>query len=217
MQVILSTTISLDGFLDHKGPSRLILSSDEDLIAVHNLRTTVSAILVGAETIRKDNPQLNVRKSNLPVSKDPIKVTITNSGNLDLSNNFFSVGETDKIVFCGSNVPDHLLDRLTTKATVIESPLNTPLTAHYVIERLESLGVESLLIEGGAKIQAMFMSAGLVDLIRLGISPLILGKDGLTQFNCLQDIEKNYSQFKSEKLGHTAISWYNKIPLYSVS
>lgn len=60
MKVTVSTAVSADGYLDDRSPDRLILSTPEDWAEVHRLRAACDAILVGAETIRRDNPSLLV-------------------------------------------------------------------------------------------------------------------------------------------------------------
>lgn len=57
MKVTVSTAVSADGYLDDRSPDRLILSTPEDWAEVHRLRAACDAILVGAETIRRDNPR----------------------------------------------------------------------------------------------------------------------------------------------------------------
>ena len=58
---LLSCAVSLDGYLDDASPNRLILSGPEDLDEVDELRAAADAILVGAGTVRADNPRLLVR------------------------------------------------------------------------------------------------------------------------------------------------------------
>ena len=63
---ILSCGISLDGYLDAATPERLVLSNEADLERVDAVRAECDAILVGAATIRNDNPRLLVRKPGAP-------------------------------------------------------------------------------------------------------------------------------------------------------
>ena len=58
---IVSCAVSLDGYLDDASPDRLILSGPQDLDEVDELRARADAILVGAGTVRADNPRLLVR------------------------------------------------------------------------------------------------------------------------------------------------------------
>src|ERR1700745_1919620 len=88
--VVLSAAMSADGYIDDASSTRLVLSGQADLDRVDELRASSDAILVGAQTIRADNPSLQVRsvarrqqrtEAGLPPS--PRKVTITRSGDLD--------------------------------------------------------------------------------------------------------------------------------------
>ena len=88
--VVLSCAISLDGCLDSTGPDRLVLSGAEDLDRVDAERAAADAILVGAGTIRRDDPRLLVRaparraaRAARGQSEHPLGVTITASGDLD--------------------------------------------------------------------------------------------------------------------------------------
>ena len=89
--------MSVDGYLDDATHQRLILSSDADLDRVDEVRANADAILVGATTIRRDNPWLRVRSAARREARqargelaDPVRVTITRSGNLDPAARFFA-------------------------------------------------------------------------------------------------------------------------------
>ena len=94
--VVLSCAISLDGCLDSTGPDRLVLSSEADLDRVDGERAEADAIMVGAGTIRRDNPRLLVRSARRRAARaarrlpeNPAAVTITASGDLDPAARFF--------------------------------------------------------------------------------------------------------------------------------
>jgi 5-amino-6-(5-phosphoribosylamino)uracil reductase len=96
---LLSCGISIDGYLDSATEQRLLLSNDADLDRVDAVRATCDAILVGAATVRNDNPRLLVRAQGrrdervargLPSS--PMKVTVTSGAKLDACANFFTTG-----------------------------------------------------------------------------------------------------------------------------
>jgi 5-amino-6-(5-phosphoribosylamino)uracil reductase len=84
MDVLLSAAISADGYLDDATPERLRLSSDEDWAAVRQLRAECDAILVGAETVRKDNPSLR---------EAPLRVVVSRSGSVPADARIFGSGE----------------------------------------------------------------------------------------------------------------------------
>jgi 5-amino-6-(5-phosphoribosylamino)uracil reductase len=84
MEVLLSAAISADGYLDDATPERLRLSSPEDWAAVRRLRAECDAILVGAETVRKDNPSLR---------EVPLRVVVSRSGDVPADARIFGNGE----------------------------------------------------------------------------------------------------------------------------
>src|SRR6187399_1032527 len=92
--VLLSCSMSIDGYLDGVTDERLLLSNDADFDRVDAVRAQADAILVGARTIRRDNPRLLVRSEARRadrvargLSPSPIKVTVTNEAQLDECNN----------------------------------------------------------------------------------------------------------------------------------
>jgi riboflavin biosynthesis pyrimidine reductase len=108
---ILSCSISLDGYLGGATEERLVLSNDADLDRVDRVRSGCDAILVGAGTVRDDNPRLLVRDPLLRaqrrargLAESPAKVTMTRHAQLDAGSNFFATGDSEKIVYCPSDV-----------------------------------------------------------------------------------------------------------------
>ena len=82
--ILLSCGMSIDGYLDNASSQRLLLSNQDDLERVDAVRAASDAILVGAQTVRQDNPRLVVRSERgrdervsrgLPPT--PTKVTVT--------------------------------------------------------------------------------------------------------------------------------------------
>src|SRR3954470_24062783 len=101
---LLSCSVSLDGYLGDQTP-RLALSNDADFDRVDAVRASCDAIMVGASTVRIDNPRLLVRSAarrdertarGLPPS--PMKITVTERADLDAESNFFTAGDTEKLV-----------------------------------------------------------------------------------------------------------------------
>jgi 5-amino-6-(5-phosphoribosylamino)uracil reductase len=95
--VLLSAAMSADGYIDDASTARLVLSDDTDLDRVDELRARSDAILVGAQTIRNDNPSLHVRstarrrqRTERGLTPGPRKVTMTRSGDLDPRARFFA-------------------------------------------------------------------------------------------------------------------------------
>ena len=123
---LLSCSVSLDGYLGDQTP-RLALSNDADFDRVDEVRASCDAIMVGAVTVRTDNPRLLVRSQarrdertarGLPPS--PMKITVTERVDLDARSNFFTAGEAEKLVYTSSpRVPDARA-RLGPVATIVD-------------------------------------------------------------------------------------------------
>ncbi len=106
---LLSCGMSIDGYLDSATVKRLPLSNDADFDRVDAVRATCDAILVGAATVRNDNPRLLVRSPARRAERrargqcpSPMKVTVTRRGQLDACADFFVTGEAEKLVYCAS-------------------------------------------------------------------------------------------------------------------
>jgi riboflavin-specific deaminase-like protein len=185
--VLLSCAVSADGYLDDTTPGRLVLSSDADCDRVDEVRAGVDAILVGAATIRRDDPRLLVRSPRrraertargLPPS--PAKVTLTASGNLDPRARFFTEGEAEKLVFCATPVAGAVRERLAGAATIVEAGRRPDLAA--VLNALTKRRVRRLMVEGGANILRQFLEAGLADELHLAVAPFFVGDPAAPRF-----------------------------------
>ncbi|MBX7137632.1 MAG: RibD family protein [Oligoflexia bacterium] len=181
--VFIHTTASLDGSIDHSGPERLVLSNATHLAEVDRLRADSDAILIGAGTLRRDNPRLLVYSEKLRElrrskgqSEFPIKVTCTCSGEIPAGSSFFSAGNGEKIVYCPAPRLEALTRQLGTSAQTVGMG-NNVVAPHFILQDLYRRGVRRLMIEGGSSINALFLSSGLVDELWLAIAPLVIGAE----------------------------------------
>src|SRR3954453_13767883 len=125
---LLSCALSIDGYLGSATPCRLEMSNDADFDRVDAVRASCDAIMVGAATVRNDNPRLLVRskarreeRSARGLPPSPIKVTVTERVELDARAEFFATGETEKLVYCASERVTDARSRLGAAATVIDA------------------------------------------------------------------------------------------------
>lgn len=177
---ILSCGISLDGYLDAGTPERLVLSNEADLRRVDAVRAEADAILVGAATVRHDNPRLLVRTADLRARRrrqglpdSPMKVTVTESGCLDRRSSFFTTGDSDKLVYCASGSAAWLRDRLAGVATVVDA--GQPVDLADVVGDLGERDVRFLMVEGGGRIHTQFLTQRLADELHLVVAPFFVG------------------------------------------
>lgn len=177
---ILSAAVSLDGRLDDGSERRLVLSDAEDLDRVDAVRASCDAILVGAGTIRADNPRLLVRdaarraaRSAAGLSASPTRVTLTRSGDLDPDAAFFTTGGGERLVLAPAPVSAALAGRLRERADVV--PLDPATGPVGVLDVLAARGVGRLLVEGGSRVLTAFLTAGAGDELHLVVAPFFVG------------------------------------------
>ncbi|MCW2779724.1 MAG: 5-amino-6-(5-phosphoribosylamino)uracil reductase [Marmoricola sp.] len=185
--VLLSCGMSIDGYLDGASEARLLLSNDADFDRVDAVRANCDAILVGAATVRNDNPRLLVRKQARRDERvarglrpSPVKVTVTESAKLDAHANFFTVGDTEKLVYCASAKVDEARDRLGSVATVVDG--GAPVDMQSLSEDLYSRGVGRLMVEGGGIVHTQFLSGDLADELQLVVAPFFVGDSRARRF-----------------------------------
>ena len=125
--VILSCATSADGYLDDAGPRRLILSGPADLDRVDDVRAGCDAILVGAGTVRADDPRLLVRdprrrarRAARHLPEHPARVTLTATGDLDPRARFFAPG-AERLVYCATRALAPARARLGDRAVLIDA------------------------------------------------------------------------------------------------
>jgi 5-amino-6-(5-phosphoribosylamino)uracil reductase len=159
--VLLSAAVSVDGALDDRTPRRLILSGDADLDAVDALRASCDAILVGAGTVRADNPRLLVRSPARRAAREarglppsPARVVL-GRGPLDPAAAVFAGGPPPLVV--GGDLAE-------------------------VLDDLAGRGIRRLLVEGGASVLTAVLAAGLADELRLAVGPVFVGDPDAPRF-----------------------------------
>jgi 5-amino-6-(5-phosphoribosylamino)uracil reductase len=184
---LLSCALSIDGYLGAASPRRLALSNDADFDRVDAVRASCDAILVGAATVRHDNPRLLVRSEarrearrarGIPAS--PIKVTVTGRGELDPEADFFAAGDAEKLVYCASERALHARSRLGPVATVLDGGQTVDM--RRISEDLRDRGVARLMVEGGGKVHTQFLTGNLVDELQLTVAPFFVGDSRAPRF-----------------------------------
>lgn len=165
--VRLKVAMTLDGFIDDTSDKRLLLSNDEDKAEVVKLRAKADAVIIGAETLRKDNPKIDVHG---------YRVVLTKSGNLPTAARFFKQeykGRT--LVFCLKHVHEQVEEMVGAYALVL-SLENESTALKEVLAKLVELECSDVLVEGGAKIHAQFLEQEMYDELRVAIAPRLVGE-----------------------------------------
>ena len=177
---LLSCCVSLDGYLDDASPQRLVLSPAADLERVDTERSRCDAILVGAETVRRDDPRLLVRSEGCRaarvtrgLSPTPLRVTVTGSGDLDAGARIFTEPGSGTVVFAAAPAVPLLERRLAGTATVVDAGPTVDLA--WVLDDLHGRGVRRLMVEGGRRVLTQLLAQGLADELQLVVAPVFVG------------------------------------------
>ncbi|KOV61446.1 dihydrofolate reductase family protein [Streptomyces sp. MMG1121] len=178
--VLLSAAVSLDGYLDDTGPERLLLSGPADFDRVDEVRAGSDAILVGAGTIRADNPRLLVNSAERRAARIaagrpeyPLKVTVTASGDLDPAAKLWHTGG-EKLVCTTDEGAERATRLLGDTADVV--PLGPDLDWRALLAHLHDVrGVRRLMVEGGGTVHTQLLQQGLADELQLVLAPLFVG------------------------------------------
>jgi 5-amino-6-(5-phosphoribosylamino)uracil reductase len=190
--------MSVDGRIDDTGPERLILSGPEDLERVDELRASVDAIVVGANTVRRDNPRLLVRSRRLRAERmaagrpgQPLRVTLTTTGDLDPAARFFAPAEPPAgrtppgaaarpLVYCASLAVPAAVARLGDRADVIDA--GDPPSVSFMLADLAERAAPRVLVEGGAVLLRDVLAHGLADELHLAVAPFFVGEAAAPPF-----------------------------------
>jgi 5-amino-6-(5-phosphoribosylamino)uracil reductase len=183
---MLSCSVSLDGYLGDRTP-RLALSNDADFDRVDEVRASCDAIMVGGVTVRTDNPRLLVRSParreerearGLPAS--PMKITVTERADFDAESDFFTTGQSEKLVYTSSARVRDARARLGPVATVVDCGRRVRM--RRLSEDLADRGVARLMVEGGGVVHTQFLADDLVDELQLVVAPFFVGDSRAPRF-----------------------------------
>lgn len=175
--VILKIAESLDGKIaTYTGESKWITNEDSRRFA-HKLRSQVDAVLVGVDTVIKDNPLLTARMIKNPV-KQPKRIVLDSSLRIPLESDLLNSKRlSDIIIAVTKNAPVSRVKQLSSKGAeiIIVDEKDGMVDIKDILTELGKRDVTSLLVEGGAKVNASFAASGLIDKVMIFIGGCIIG------------------------------------------
>jgi riboflavin-specific deaminase-like protein len=167
---------SLDGYIATASGDSYYVTGPANVRHLHRLRALASAIVVGAGTVARDDPQLTVRHVPGP---NPVRVVLDPTARLDAQRRVFTDGAAPTLVV-------HAAGRAARgpgKAEVLEVPVDgTGFKLDVLLASLHERGLKSVFVEGGGATVSRFLEAGLLDRLHVAVAPLVtgLGRQGLT-------------------------------------
>ena len=175
--VTMKTAISLDGKIATRTGNSQWISGTESRNFVHELRNQNSAILIGTNTILKDNPQLTCRLKKMG-GRHPTRIILDRENKIPLKAKVFSNSKKQRVIYVsGSKIS------LKRKKTLVEKNIEiingktnkSGFDLKHLMKHLVKKDLTSVLIEGGGEINNSALKAGIVDKIYIFISPILIG------------------------------------------
>ncbi len=164
---------SLDGFIATPSGDSSFVTGPENILHLHRLRALCDAVVVGAGTVRADNPRLTTR---LVAGRNPARIILDPTCRLSPRLSVFSDGQADTLRVCvaGKSVACGA-------PAVGESLLEVPagdagLDLAELMKALRARGYRRVLIEGGGVTVSSFLQAGLIDRLHIAVAPMLIGE-----------------------------------------
>jgi 3,4-dihydroxy 2-butanone 4-phosphate synthase/GTP cyclohydrolase II len=171
--IVLKYAQTMDGRIATRtGDARWISGEPERRVA-HAMRAGCDAVLVGARTMLQDDPQLTVR---MVPGASPMRVVLDSTLRTPLTAKVLS-DDAATLILCRPDADSARRLELTASGVMVRDVAGGPegLRITEVLRLLRSLGVSSLLVEGGGRVITSMLRAGAVDRVVVSVSPTIIG------------------------------------------
>ena len=177
--VLINVAATADGKIDTRDRRGAAISSDDDRARVDQLRASVDGVMVGGNTLSREDPRLVVRSAELRAARlargepeNPAKIGVASHLDLDPSSRFLSVGPARIILFTTSCADDGWLRE---RGVEVYAAGSARVDLNCALEKLAKLGIRRVLVEGGGTLNFELLRLGLVDEVQVYIAPLIFG------------------------------------------
>lgn len=170
--VILNAAISIDGKIATKdGDSKL--SSRTDLKRVHKLRSQVDAILIGKNTVMKDDPLLTVRTVK---GKNPVRIILDSKGTIPSKSKILQTSKAiPTIIAVSKSISKSNLLRLKKFPVEVIFSGTSSVNLKSLLKILHRKKISTILVEGGGTVNWEFIKSDLLDELFITVSPYIIG------------------------------------------
>lgn len=175
--VLLKAAMTLDGKTATVTGDSKWISSEISREYVHRLRYRYSSILVGVNTVIKDNPELTARLKGVE-TKNPVRIIVDSKGRIPPEARVLDIDENRRtIVATTEDMPEEKLEYLKSRGVeiIITDKKEGKVSIEELMKELYKREVDSVLVEGGGTVAASFLEEGYADKAAFFIAPIIIG------------------------------------------
>ncbi len=173
--VTLKMATDCDGYVDDRSKSSERFSSETTLNIVHKLRSYSDAILVGVNTVIRDNPQLNVRRITREHIRNPLRIVLDGKLRIPINSKLINDGKPTLIVYSKENGEKINILKSKKGVELLQMTVkneNEGIEPLKLLKKLGERGVQELLIEGGTETARRFVKSKQIDRILMFRSPI---------------------------------------------
>jgi len=179
--VFINAAMSADGKIATIDRKQTRISGSLDFDRMDELRAESDAIMVGIGTVLSDNPSLTVKSSQRKdkrraggLPENPVRIVVDSLARTPVDADIFKKGEGKRIIAVTEFAPQERVKKLAECAGIITAGKKTVDLEKLLIE-LKAIGINRLMVEGGATLNWGLISGGLVDEIYTFIGDIIIG------------------------------------------
>lgn len=180
--VFINVAMTADGKIDTFRRRGAAISSPGDRERVDRLRAGADAVMVGGRTLLDEDPRLTVKSEELRLgraarglSPNPLKAGVVTRANLKADSEFLSAGPADIVIFTTHRTSKRHLSLLKARGVDLYVDDAEKVDLGRALATLKDLGIDRLMVEGGATLNFELIRLGLVDEITAYVAPLIFG------------------------------------------
>ena len=180
--VFINVAMTADGKIDTFRRTGAAISSPRDKERVDRLRAEADAVMVGGRTLLDEDPKLTVKSDDLRrqrvergLSPNPIKVCVVSEARLAPGSQFLTAGPAKVVIFTTRRTSKHHVSLLESFGVDVYIDDSKKVNLPRALETLKQIGVERLMVEGGATLNYELLRLRLVDEVNAYVAPIIFG------------------------------------------
>ncbi len=163
---------SLDGFIATPSGDSSFVTGPENILHLHRLRALCDAVVVGAGTVRADNPRLTTR---LVAGRNPVRVILDPACRLSPVLSVFNDRQAETLRVCAMGNAAAYAPPAAGECLLEVTTDETGLDLSELMRALRARGYQRVLVEGGGVTVSSFLQAGLIDRLHIAVAPVLIG------------------------------------------